>query len=75
MTIKGYIEYQRREFCIDIQCPVQLNLDSKEPNSPEYETIRQTCKAQCQRTAYDFHHWLIDNYYLIFRPDTKTADK
>lgn len=69
MSIIGYSEYQRREFCKDIKCPVQIDLDSKNPGSPEYEKIRETCKSNCQHSAYHFHHWLIDKGYLILRPD------
>jgi len=35
-SIKGYIDYQRREFCKDIKCPVQLDLDKQEPGSKTY---------------------------------------
>jgi hypothetical protein len=66
--IKGYIDYQRREFCKDIKCPVQLDLDKQEPGSEAYEGIRNTCKADCRYTTYQFHHWLIDKGYLIVRP-------
>jgi hypothetical protein len=29
MPIDGYVEYKRREFCKDVRCPVQLDLDSQ----------------------------------------------
>jgi len=72
MHIKGYIDYQRREFCKENKCPVQLNLDSKKPSSPEYENIREICKFNCRYTAYQFHHWLIEKGYLICRPANNT---
>ena len=28
MPIPGYVDYQRREYCKDIKCPVQLELES-----------------------------------------------
>jgi hypothetical protein len=68
--VTGYIEYQRREFCKDIQCPVQLNLDSQTPGLEEYELTRKMCRESCIHTTYEFHHWLIQKGYLILRkPD------
>ena len=69
MSIKGYIDYQRREFCKNVKCPVQLDLDAQEQGSEEYERIRQICKTNCRYTTYQFHHWLIDKGYLIVRPE------
>ena len=69
MTIAGYSEYKRREFCMDVKCPVQLELNFLEPNSEVYESIRQTCKTDCKYTTWEFHHWLIENGYLIVKPE------
>jgi len=69
MAIKGYVEYQRREFCKDVRCPLQLELDTREPGSEEYERIRKTCQTDCRYTTWQFHHWLIDKGYLIVRPE------
>jgi hypothetical protein len=66
-SIDGYTDYQRREYCKDIQCQVQLNLDSKSEGSPEYDEVRNTCKTGCIHTTYEFHHWLIDKGYLVVR--------
>ena len=68
MSIKGYVDYQRREYCKDIRCPVQLELEQQKPGSDEYEKVRQTCKTGCIHTTYEFHHWLIDKGYLLVRP-------
>lgn len=68
MSIAGYIDYQRREFCKDVRCPVQLDMDSQPPGSEACEQIRQTCKTDCRYTTYQFHHWLINKGYLIVRP-------
>ena len=68
MLIEGYIDYQRREFCKDVKCSVQLDLDAQDPNSDEYEKIRRICKSDCGYTTYQFHHWLIEKGYLIIRP-------
>ncbi len=67
-SIEGYIDYQRREYCKDIQCPVQLDLEAQEAGSEEYEKIRGICKNACRHTTYEFHHWLIGKGYLIVRP-------
>lgn len=69
MSIPGYIDYQRREFCQDVLCPVQLDLDRQPPDSEGYEQIRQTCKTNCRSTTYQFHHWLINKGYLLVRPE------
>jgi hypothetical protein len=69
MSIKGYVDYRRREFCKDVKCPVQLELDAQSEGSEEYEKIRRTCKTNCRYTTYQFHHWLIEKGYLIVRPE------
>lgn len=69
MTIKGYVEYKKREFCNDVRCPVQLELNSLELGSDEYEKTRRTCRTNCKHTTWEFHHWLMDKGYLIVRPE------
>jgi hypothetical protein len=64
----GYVDYQRREYCKDIRCPVQLRLDAAGEGTPEGEEIRNTCKTACIHTTYEFHHWLIQKGYQIIRP-------
>ena len=68
MPIDGYVEYQRREYCKDIRCPRQLELETKAVDSDEYQAIRQKCQTACLHTTYEFHHWLIGKGYLIVRP-------
>ena len=68
MPIEGYADYQRGEFCKDIKCPVQMELDSAEAGSQAYEKIREKCKTACIKTTYQFHHWLIARGYEIVRP-------
>ena len=67
-SIEGYVDYQRREYCKDIQCPVQADLEMQEPGSEPYDTIRAVCKNKCIHTTYEFHHWLIEKGYLVVRP-------
>ena len=65
--IEGYTEYKRREYCKDIKCPVQINLEEYKEGAKEYEDIRSKCKNSCIHTTYEFHHWLIQHGYLIIR--------
>ena len=67
MDFEGYIEYQRREYCKDICCPVQVLLDAEQESSSKYETIRSICKSSCIHSTYEFHHWLIQKNFLILR--------
>lgn len=69
MPIAGYIEYKSREFCNDVKCPTQIELNSKKQDSEEYEKIRQTCRTNCRFTTWQFHHWLMDKGYLIVRTE------
>jgi len=69
MSIQGYVDYKKREFCNDVKCPVQLELNSKKQSSEEYEKVRQICGTKCKFTTWQFHHWLIDEGYLIVRPE------
>ena len=69
MSIEGYVDYKRREFCKDVKCPVQKELDAQREGSDDYEKIRQICKVDCRYTTYQFHHWLIDKGYLVVRPE------
>ena len=68
MSIEGYVDYERREFCKGIQCSVQQDLDAQMEGSDEYQKIRQKCITGCIYTAYQFHHWLIEKGYLVIRP-------
>ena len=68
MALEGYVDYQRREYCKEVQCPVQLELKAQTPNSAEYERVRKICQTDCRHTTYEFHHWLISQGYLIIRP-------
>ncbi len=69
MPMEGYVAYKRREFCRDVRCPVQVELDGLEEGSAEYEEKRLTCKEHCRFTAHQFHHWLTDRGYIIVRPE------
>ncbi|MEW6087392.1 MAG: hypothetical protein AB1498_03745 [bacterium] len=65
---KGFVEYKRREFCNDVKCSRQLELNAEQEGSPGYEKIREKCKTACLYTTYQFHHWLIQKEFLIIKP-------
>ncbi len=69
MSLPGYSDYQRREYCKDIQCPIQVLLEQQDPNSGGYDVVRHICIDHCIHTTYEFHHWLIEKGYLVVRPD------
>ncbi len=71
MVPEGYVEYKRREFCKDIKCPNQLELEKQTEGSTAYEQIRKKCGSACLYTTYQFHHWLIEKGYLIIKPSSK----
>ncbi len=68
MPIEGYVDYKRREYCKDVKCPIQMDLDKQKEGSEEYQRIRKICSTNCKHTTWEFHHWLQDKGYLIVRP-------
>jgi len=70
-SMDGYIDYQRREYCHDVQCPVQLLLNKEVEKSPKYEEIRAICASNCIHSTHEFHRWLTEKGYLIVRPKQK----
>ena len=45
MTLEGFVEYKRREFCKDIKCPVQMELNKLTEASPAYEQTGKNAAA------------------------------
>jgi len=68
MTPDGYVEYKRREFCRDVKCPVQIELNRQIEGSATYEQTRKKCNQSCLYTTWQFHHWLVEKGYLILKP-------
>ena len=64
----GTVEYQKREYCRDVHCPIQLLLDAETAGSERYEFIRGICKTDCLHTTHEFHAWLNAHEYRIARP-------
>ena len=67
MPIPGDREYQRREYCRAVTCPIQKLLEKREAGSADYDEARAICQTECIHTTYEFHHWLIERGYLIVR--------
>jgi hypothetical protein len=65
--LEGFVEYRRREFCKDVKCSVQMELNKCAEGSEAYEAIRKTCGVGCLFTTYQFHHWLINKGYFIVK--------
>jgi hypothetical protein len=68
MALEGFINYKRREYCNDVKCPVQMEMNTKKEGSEEYEKLRLTCQTACLHTTYEFHQWLIKQGYEIVKP-------
>jgi hypothetical protein len=66
---EGYVEYQRREYCKAVECPVQKELELAEEGSSRYEEIRFRCKTACIHTTHEFHSWLNSQGYMIIRSE------
>ena len=66
--LEGYVDYQKRAYCNDIQCPVQVLLNQEVTGSERYEFIRGICKTNCLHTTHEFHAWLINHDYLVVKP-------
>jgi len=69
MKLEGYKEYGSREFCNDVNCPVQTTLNAIKEKTETYELIRQTCRTACRYSTWQFHHWLIEKGYLIVKQE------
>lgn len=68
MSVPGYVDYKSRTFCNDVKCPVQIELNSKNADSKEFEKIKNECE-KCRFSAREFHHWLTEKGYIIIRPE------
>ena len=65
MKVEGFVEYKRREFCKDVNCPVQVELNKQLEGSLAYEQMRKKCGSGCLYTTWHFHHWLIEKGYIL----------
>jgi hypothetical protein len=65
MSLEGFVEYKRREFCNDVKCPVQMELNALKDKPDEYERVRHVCSTACKYTTWQFHHWLMEKGYVI----------
>ena len=60
-------EYQGGEFCKAVKCEIRLQLDDLVKGSDEYMQLKNICKTDCKKTAYEFHDWLDNNGYSIVK--------
>ncbi len=69
MAFEGYREYRSREFCRDVKCPVQQQMEGLEKGSPGYEKVHEECKKACRHSTREFHYWLIGKGFLIVKKE------
>ena len=69
MPLDGFREYRKREFCNDVRCPVQVELNKLDQGSEEYEKVRAECTKGCRRTTHEFHKWLIEKGFIIVKQE------
>lgn len=69
VAIPGYVDYERREYCKAIECPIQRELEAQAPGSAACQAVRDRCLRACIHTTYEFHHWLMAQGYLLVRPE------
>jgi len=68
MTLDGYVEYPKRDYCRAAHCPVQGMLDKEKVASDRYEKLRSICQTDCLQTSHAFHKWLNEQGYVIVKP-------
>lgn len=56
-------EYKSREFCRDIKCSVQKNIDRGVLTKDQLRRVCRKCKA------HEFHKWLKENNYSIIQKE------
>ena len=74
VPIEGFVEYKRREYCNDVECPIQMIMNKKQQDSEDYNDLRQICQTNCLHTTYEFHHWLIEKGYLLVKPEKNNKE-
>ena len=72
-TPQGHIEYKKREFCNDVQCFVQVEINKHSAGSVQYETVRKICSSACQFKADDFKDWLAKHGFKVFKDGKEVA--
>jgi len=64
-VVDSAAEYTSREFCRDVECETQQELDSCPKESIEYSRISNSCRYRCSHTKEDFILWLARNGYKV----------
>ena len=59
--------YKSREYCKDINCPVQHRINEMVDNHGAIALIKIECKLHCRRTANEYHQWLKKHGFIIIK--------
>jgi hypothetical protein len=66
-------EYRSHEFCRDVPCRVQLDLESHQKGSKMYEQAKTECKDRCRYSRISFISWLLEHGYSVLGADHEEA--
>jgi hypothetical protein len=56
-------EYQSREFCKDVKCPMQRELDNEARDETAQAAIKSVCRNGCVYFSDDLMRWLGEHGY------------
>jgi len=56
-------EYQSREFCKDVKCPMQREFDSEAQDETAQDAIKTVCRNGCVYFSDDLMRWLGEHGY------------
>jgi len=73
MTLKE--DYKKREFCNDIKCPVQMEMNKHAEGSSEHNAIKGICSSNCLQSSNNFIIWLNNHDYSIVKDGSADEDK
>ena len=73
MIPEGYVEYKRREFCKDVKCPVEEELNKQTEGSPAYEADPSKMHGSRLPLILGSSHWLIEKGNLILKQERLTT--
>ena len=57
--------YKPRTFCNAVACDIQLQLNDADAGSEKRQLLKDICRTECRKTAWEFHDWLQENGYRI----------
>lgn len=65
----AYEDYKKREFCNDVRCPVQMEMNKHSSESEGYNALRGICSSSCLKSANEFLRWLQDHGFILVKED------